>query len=113
MFKLFRISNLSVTDELFEPKQPPSWEEEKPSFSQVELKLRFSPSIFYRVYEEFDHSWIRQDEDGSLLVKASFPMDEWVYGYLLSFGGELKVLEPESVRETLKKKIKQLHQLYF
>lgn len=113
MFKLFRISDLVVTDELFEPKQLPSWENEKPSFSQVELKLRFSPTIFYRVYEEFDRSWILQDEDGSLLVSASFPMDEWVYGYLLSFGEELEVLEPEPVRETLKKKIQQLHQLYF
>ena len=39
--------------------------------------------------------------DGRLEVRVSLPADDWLYGYLLSFGTGVEVLEPESLRQRL------------
>ena len=39
--------------------------------------------------------------DGRLEVRVSLPADDWLYGYLLSFGTGVEVLEPESLRRNL------------
>ena len=33
------------------------------------------------------------------------PLDEWVYGYLLSFGENVEVISPKYVRDELYKKL--------
>lgn len=114
-FKILRMSDLTVTQEQFDPLgPPPPFEpgEQVQKLHLIQVKLRFSPSIFYRVYEEFDANLIARDADGSLLVEAAFPMDEWVYGYLLSFGGEVEVLGPAFVRDILIRKIRQAAEVY-
>ncbi len=98
LFKLVRIKNLSVLEERFTPREP----SEDPSFSTmtkaVRLKLWIDKAAAYRVYDEFDESHLKQDKEGNYLVDVTFPFTEWVYSFLLSFGGNLKVLEPEEVR---------------
>ena len=55
----------------------------------------------YRVYDEFDQSCVTPQPDGSLLVEAVFPEDQWLYGYLLSFGAGVEVLSPGALRRRL------------
>ena len=64
----------------------------------VSLRLRFSPTVAYRVYDEFDEGQITPLPDGSLLVHADYPEDNWVYGFLLSFGSSVEILAPEQIR---------------
>ena len=59
----------------------------------VSVRLRFSPAFAYRVYDEFDEGCVTRRADGSLEVAVSFPEDPWLYGYLLSFGLGVEVLE--------------------
>lgn len=40
------------------------------------------------------------------------PFDEWVYGYFLSYGDNVRILEPTALRETLQKKIKEMLKNY-
>ena len=48
---------------------------------------------------------IEKDKDGSCVVSFTFQEDEWVYGYILSFGQYVEVLEPPHVREIIIKRL--------
>jgi predicted DNA-binding transcriptional regulator YafY len=103
-FKVSRIVELELLDERFDPpaEDPPPIDIEYPdltSFSPV--SLRFSPAAAFRVYDEFDRSSIVKEPDGGLRVSARLPLDGWVASYLYSFGAEVTVLAPESLRARL------------
>ncbi len=115
IFRLSRISeleppgrefvrkNASYKDYMKEDEAPPS---------MVDLLLRFMPPVRHRVEDYFDPEVIHEQEDGSLLVRVSFPEDEWVYSHLLSYGENLKVEEPLHVRIILQQKAKKIAALY-
>ena len=66
--------------------------------SIVTLKLRFKPHMLHRVYDDFDEENIQRNSDDTCDVTISFPEDEWVYGYILSFGASVEVIEPKEIR---------------
>lgn len=104
LFKINRIVELNVTNRRFTQSfedAPPVEIEMMPSAGCIPVKLWFAPSVVFRVYDEFDHKQIEKQADGSILVEAGFPMDNWVVSYLFSFGNGVTVLEPEHLREAL------------
>ena len=103
-FRLSRILSPELTGEVFhQPLNPPEvdYAGEIPPLFRVEARLRFAPHMAYRVYDEFDQSCVALQEDGSLLVETVFPEDQWLYGYLLSFGAGVEVLSPDALRRRL------------
>lgn len=103
-FRLSRMLSPALTGEAFHRRlEPPDVEfsGEIPPLFRVEARLRFAPYMAYRVYDEFDQSCVERQEDGSLLVEAVFPEDQWLYGYLLSFGAGVEVLAPDVLRRRL------------
>ena len=107
-FKLNRMLSVSKTNESFEVGKyaAPSIEEtQTPINSLVTLKLVFAPHVAYRVYDEFDEGSIKRADSGSLHVFARLPEDGdgWLYNYLMSFGKDVAVLQPQHVRENLAK----------
>jgi predicted DNA-binding transcriptional regulator YafY len=104
LFKINRIVELNVTNRRFTQSfenAPPVEIETMQGTGCIPVKLRFAPSVAFRVYDEFDHKQIEKQADGSIVVEADFPMDNWVVGYLFSFGNGVTVLEPEHLREAL------------
>lgn len=104
LFKVSRMVEVKVTDDCFADdflNLPPLESDAPPIFPTTVIKLRISPSMAFRVYDEFDLDCIHQQEDGSLLVTASFPIDSWVVSYLFSFGTEIEVLEPFKLKAQL------------
>ena len=78
-----------------------------PAFDAPETVLRIEAGCAYRVLDEFE-PWQRQRQaDGGFLVRVRYPVDDWLIGYILSFGPEAEVLEPpclrKAVREALQK----------
>ncbi len=103
-FRLSRILSLSVTDEVSHRRlEPPDIEfsGDVPPLFRVEVRLRFVSCLAYRVYDEFDQHCVAPQPDGSLLVETVIPEDQWLYGYLLSFGAGGEVLSPASLRMRL------------
>jgi len=103
-FRLSRILSLEFAGEVFHRRlDPPDIEfsGDIPPLFRVEARLRFAPYMAYRVYDEFDQNCVTRQEDGSLLVEAVFPEDQWLYGYLLSFGVGVEVLAPDALRRRL------------
>lgn len=101
-FRLSRVLDVQETGETMEPPgTPPEIESGFGGKDISPITLRFSPAMAYRVYDEFDPKDIQREEDGALLVGVPFPVDGWLYGYLLSFGAGVEVLEPEYLKGQL------------
>lgn len=116
LFRISRVKMLRLTEEHFERELP---REEKGEFSHardaaymVTLTLQIDASCAYRIYDEYEESEIELQEDGSFIAKLTCPENDWVYGYLLSYGKHLKVLEPERIRILLKEKIQDMSNIY-
>lgn len=81
-------------------------------FTFINLKLKFYPKVLYRLYDDFDDEMIVRNSDGTCTLEVQFPEDEWVYGYLLSFGNYVEVLEPQHVRDIIIDRARQLLKFY-
>lgn len=107
IFKITRIRNLTSTNEFFQRDIPKNgWcNFQDPNYSMVKLVMRIEEKMAYRIYDELAQGDIVKNPDGSFTVTVSFPEDEWVYGYVLSYGNYAEVLEPNHIREIIKRKI--------
>ena len=116
LYKLTRIKNLVVTDEHFDERKLlveldsplQNWDKEQ----EVTLKLRIESKMAYRVYDDFGENEVEKQADGSFLITATFTEDNWVYGFLLSYGKCIEVLEPESVRNVIKEESENILKKY-
>ncbi len=64
-----------------------------------EITLRFPKEMSYRVYDEFNRTMIRQQENGDLIVYANMPVDSWLVGFLLSFGTQAEIISPAYLKK--------------
>jgi predicted DNA-binding transcriptional regulator YafY len=115
LFRLSRIKNLDVTEKLFVRKKPDeqvltgSTEDAR---LPVILKLKFQPEVLVRLYDDFDEGMIVKNADGTCEVTVAYPEDEWVYGYILSFGCYVEVISPPHIREIIAAKMKKALSFY-
>ena len=117
LFKLTRIKNLKITNKHFPVRDlsithPDIWPEQNKKKKLLTLKLKIKPEMTYRVYDEFDEDMIEKQPDGSFVVSVTWPQDYWVYGFILSFGEYIEVVEPENMREMIKKLIQKIEKKY-
>lgn len=105
-FKLFRMKAVTLTGESFLAEELPPPPEIPNQFVSMEddilMKLKFSESLSYRVLDEFPYEPQEILPDGSIILETYLPGGSWSFGYLLSFGEGLEVLEPESLRLKIK-----------
>lgn len=100
-FKLSRIRQIETIEQTFQTTLPKEYKIEEDTTSLLKLKLQFSSTLAYRVYDEFLENEITKDKDGNLFVHVEFPAGKWVQSYLLSFGSGVEVLEPINLRNEL------------
>lgn len=101
LFKVSRMMELELTGDTFSESfadLPPFDGGNPPPFHGTAIKLRFSSSMSFRVYDEFERDSIETQSDGSLCVTVEFPIDERVHSYLLSFGTDVEILEPAELK---------------
>lgn len=101
-FKLRRIRALCISEENFQRIPPRQIFSEENVFEEkcVNLKLKLSSEVAYRVYDEFDH--YEQLEDGSFIAEINYPKGQWIFYYIASFGSQCEVLEPVYIRNEIK-----------
>ncbi len=102
-FKLSRMKNVAMLDDKFECREIPEKQDVKNIFEDkyIKLKLRLSPKMAFRVYDEFEEYY--EDDDGYFIATKMYPVGAWLFQYVASFMSECEVLEPESVREDIVK----------
>ena len=108
LFRLSRIKNLFLTEVHFERKTDihqfhsvfPMPEE---IGELIDLELEFTLDVGYRLFDTLDDAAITEHENG-YTVKLTLPENNWLYDFLMSFGDRVPIIQPESVRQSLKEK---------
>lgn len=111
-FKLRRMKKLEMTGEVVEKKASGRVLKVENYFNEeyVRLKLHLSSDVTYRVYEEFET--YEKQEDGSFIAEIDYPKGEWIFYYILTFGENCEVLEPEDIRKDMKLHLQNMINLY-
>lgn len=111
-FKLRRIKNLSVLDEIFNRQKPEKIFNGAKVFRDdfVTITLKFSKEMAYRIYDEFPDSEVLPD--GSFKATLTMPRGEWIDHYLATFGEHCEVLEPIDIRIQIKEKLQKTLEQY-
>ncbi|WP_425755475.1 helix-turn-helix transcriptional regulator [Ihubacter sp. rT4E-8] len=108
-FKLNRILDLTVLDKSFLPRSLPQPAE--PSLGKYQqITLPFPEEVAYRIYDDFDETQIQRQENGDLLVSAKMPEDQWLIGFLLSFGSQVEILSPVYLRNIVAEQAKLIYE---
>lgn len=114
-FKICRMENVRLNGQRFDSlKVPPDLEavSNLPQVELVKLELLISEAMGFRVFDEFDQEGIVRTENGDFHVTMNLPIDVWIYGYLMSYGSNLRVLSPDWMREELQEAARQVLKMY-
>lgn len=103
LFRISRIKELLVTDQYFK-----SHSEMKESvFSLMEemgkpvtIELSFPKEVSYRVYDTFEDDVIKWNGQ-EIRVNVTLPETEWLYSFIMSFGNQISILYPISLKEKI------------
>lgn len=115
IFKLTRIKVIHETEEVFEKHsvEAPTGESFLGNSKVSEtIKLKFQKEAFSRLFDFFDKESMTFLDSGEIIVNVEFPIDEWIYFHVLSFGTYVEVLEPEWLRKEMVKRIKSMVDIY-
>ena len=111
IFKLTRIIDLEVLADSFRKSSFPELDEALGQTYNT-IILGFPQNMSYRVYDEFDKTQVTRQENGDLIVSAHMPEDEWLIGYLLSFGTQVDIIEPAYLKEIVAEQAKKIYEKY-
>lgn len=114
-FRIFRVNRIlkwELLDDSFSPISFPDFDATHQQMPD-EVRLRFPREMAYRVYDEFDASQVSREENGNLIASAPMPVDEWLIGFLLSFGAQVEVIEPKYLKTILAERAKEIYERNF
>ncbi len=105
LFKLQRLWNLRLCGERFVPREiPPDKRDFKAWFEkdkENKLVALFDPSAKYQLIDTYGLDCYEELDEG-LRFEIEFTKRGYILGWLLGFGGRVKVLAPEYLAEDLK-----------
>jgi predicted DNA-binding transcriptional regulator YafY len=112
MFRFSRVKNVQVTSQYFTKREIQEYEKQCTHAPLIDLKLQCDEKVLNRLYDTFDGECISKNDNGSYDLSVTLPEDEWVYGYILSFGNNAEVLEPKHICEIIKTRAKEILEKY-
>ncbi|GAA6409080.1 YafY family protein [Blautia hominis] len=103
LFKLNRMDKLCDTGVKFEKRQIPDCDcsPRRMYTASIHVKVRCAPQAKWRLIEEYGVACLRAQKDGYLLFEWDFADRNSLFGWLLSFGEQIELLEPQEIREEL------------
>ena len=114
LFKLGRMLSLETLEETFSPRPAP-WPitpAEQVYPGRLQAAVRFAPSARWRLVDEYGAECFTQEPDGSLLFRRSFPGRGELLRWVLSFGDQAEILEPEDMRREMADFAKKIFEKY-
>lgn len=115
LFRLSRMSNLQIQEEVFTPRdyQKPQLEfDDIWETMQTKIKIRIHKSILDRVLDFCPYEKFLPDGEEHYLVDFPFIENEYYYDMLLSFGNKCECLEPLRVRAEIMRRIHEAAAVY-
>jgi predicted DNA-binding transcriptional regulator YafY len=67
----------------------------------IHMELLFNMRVAGKVYENFNHQFISRENENQLRVSGKLEKNHWLLSLLLSFGPDVFVVKPLSIREDL------------
>ncbi len=115
LFRLSRMSNLQMKEEIFAPR-----DYQKPQLDfdsiletmQTKIKIRIHRSVMDRVLDFCTYEDFSPDGNEYYIVNFPYIDNEYHYDILLSFGDKCECLEPLHVREKMKRRIHDIVAIY-
>lgn len=116
LFKIIRARELRALDTTFtrietDPHATAEVDNIEDAREIAYLLLSFDSSAENTVLEWFGDGDI-EHMDGKLIVRSGLPENKWLYGFLLSFGPALEILEPQHIREIVAEMALQVYRKY-
>ncbi|MDW2796778.1 YafY family protein [Clostridium boliviensis] len=105
-FKLLRMSNLSKSDQRFEIRDFPMErldEVQVRENSLTRVKLKIQEGVRDLVLTRFGEDCLTPDGPDHYIAELYMPVDDLACGYLLSMGTRCVCLEPEEMREKMRR----------
>ncbi len=113
LFRLSRMKNIKISDRHFEVRVFENFSVEDNMSPKTKVKLIIDKTEEFRVLDEFSSEEYTANSDGDFVVETEMFIDNWVIGYILSFGSKAVVISPEYVRERVKENVKNSFENYF
>ena len=116
MFRLSRIRKLEILEEGFEPRnvdlESRPWDVIWGQDRLREITLEFSLDGKNKAEDYFPAAGFEPLPDGFYRIKIKFPDDEWLNSFILGFGEDVRVAEPEVLRISVRDKIERMRAMY-
>lgn len=115
LFKIVRISNLQMQEEIFAPRdyQKPQLEfADILTTMQIEIKIRIHKSVMDRVLDFCTYEHFSPDGEEHYIVSFPFIENDYYYNILFSFGAQCECIEPAHIRMEMKRRIHDIAALY-
>lgn len=97
LFKIGRMQRLALSGDTFEPREilPYHLAEDKIFPARIQAAALFSPAMRWRLIDEYGIESFEETGDGRLLFRSGFADKEMLFGWILSFGENAQLIEPE------------------
>ncbi|MBO5163395.1 MAG: YafY family transcriptional regulator [Ruminococcus sp.] len=114
MFKLTRITKLKRTGEKCGVREVPTYicNKVRHTTGGREVKVKFSPAVKWRLIDEFGIDSFSVNEDGSVTTTFAWSDIPAFYNYILTFGENAEILEPEEYRKGLAELLNKISKKY-
>ena len=114
LFKLNRMDCVVETDRGFLRRDVPmpDLSNEKIFPGGIKVKALFTPNMKWRLVEEFGPNCFTETDDGRLLFSADYTDMENLVTWLMTFGAKVEVLEPEEVRDIIRRNAEEIIKIY-
>lgn len=117
VFRLSRINHIQQLQETFirrnmELEDSPNKWVQQDTEPQIEAVLRFNASMKTRVRDVFEPDQIEVEQDGSMKVTCRYFTKEAVLRQVLSYGTEVKLVEPQEIVFQLRSHLAAISRMY-
>ena len=129
IFKVERIGEAQLTEASFAPPEdfdvqkyarahlspaPASTSAPSPPLSLRDrrARIRFAPPLARVIAEDEDPARVTAEPDGSVVLSLEFAQPAWAAAWVLAYGPDAQVLEPDDVRQALALRIRETLALY-
>jgi len=88
------------TGEFFESREIPEFkiENERIFPKNIQVAALFEPAMKWRLIEEYGINSFKVQDDGKMRFQSGFMDKEGLFGWLLSFGNQVELVEPKDLR---------------
>lgn len=114
MFKLTRMTELAMANEKSADRLVPKYvcDKLRHTNGEIEITVKFDDSVKWRIIDEYGMDILGYDENGNIMVTFTWSDIPAFYRYILSFGDQAEIIEPEKYRQDFAELLKNMQKKY-